>query len=245
LPWLLASLKPFLKVDLVPRLDAFVINLQRCNLLILGNNVQHALGFLTIQRFSASFLSFTVFTVILSSAQMFELEQFRFLVGAPGPEMLVPLSHITVRQPRCLLQHSIHQFVKLVDVFGERFAILHDGQLERHLTQIRLQVHPAVFAGQHISQIQNEIPVVVLILLGWIHRIVEAHGVQIVPHWRTPHCSEHAVACIVIFPCEYSGRFSILSRPLCHIHTDRKYLLQTLKWVDKIKNIGNVYGANI
>lgn len=91
LPWLLASLKPFLKVDLVPRLDAFVINLQRCNILILGNNVQHALGFLTIQRFSAAFL------FLLSTIQAFEFEQFRVLIGASGAEMLVPLPHITIR----------------------------------------------------------------------------------------------------------------------------------------------------
>jgi hypothetical protein len=125
--------------------------------------------------------------------------------------------------------------VELVDVARERFAILHVGHLEWHLTQIRLQVHPAVFAGQNISQIQNEIPVVVLILLSWIHRIVEAHGVQIVPHWRTPYCREHTIAGIIIFPCEYSGRFSILSCPLCHIHIGRKYLGQTL---DQIKILG-------
>ena len=94
--------------------------------------------------------------------------------------------------------------MELVDVFGERFTILHVGHLEWHLTQIRLQVHPAVFAGQNISQIQNEIPVVVLILLSWIHRIVEAHCVQIMPHRRTPDSGKHAITGIVIFPCEYS-----------------------------------------
>jgi len=55
------------------------------------------------------------------------------------------------------------------------------------ILEIGFQIVAAVFAGENVLQPGYERAVVVLVCRGGMHRIVEAHGVQKVPHGRTPH----------------------------------------------------------
>ena len=108
--------------------------------------------------------------------------------------MLVPLAHVAVRQSGRFAEQLVHNFVQLVHVFGKGFAAGQMARAQRVVFEIGLQIGAAVLAGQDVLQPEYECPVAVFVRVARVHRIIEAHRVQKVPHGRTPHGGQKPVA---------------------------------------------------
>jgi len=140
------------------------------------------------------FLGFIVFiAVVIDVAVHFQHAGDR-VIGAAGPKMLVPLAHVAVRQSGRFAEQLVHNFVQLVHVFGKGFAAGQMARAQRVVFEVGLQIGAAVLAGQDVLQPEYECPVAVFVRIARVHRIIEAHRVQKVPHGRTPHGGQKPVA---------------------------------------------------
>ena len=180
-------------------LDALPVNGQRFGRRILRHDFHHAFGILSVERLGAAlvtppFLGFIVFIVVVEVVAVHFQHAGGRVVGAAGPEVFVPLAHVAVRQSRRFAEQLVHNFVQFVHVFGKGFAAGQMARAQRVVFEIGLQIGAAVLAGQDVLQPEYECPVAALVRVAGVHRIIEAHRVQKVPHGRTPHGGQKPVA---------------------------------------------------
>ena len=83
--------------------------------------------------------------------------------GTPRAKVFVPFSHAVVGQTRFLLQHRIHCFMEIINVFGKRVARTHMRHRQRQFLKIAFQVFTTVLARQNVLQRQNVIAVLVFL----------------------------------------------------------------------------------
>ena len=86
--------------------------------MVLRQDQDHPLGLFTVERFRAP---------------LFQRFYFRVVHGAARAEVLVPLAHVAVREPRLFVQHLVDHLVQAVDVLGKRLAGLHVRHSEGHI----------------------------------------------------------------------------------------------------------------
>ena len=108
--------------------------------------------------------------------------------------MFVSFSHIAEFQIGFLIEHLVHHFMQVINVTREGVAAFHVAHPQRHHFEIVFQIDSTEFARQYMLQLQNKIAIVFFVLCGRIHGVIEAHGVQIVPHTWPPDGGKHAVA---------------------------------------------------
>jgi hypothetical protein len=122
----------------------------------------------------------------------FEHAGFR-IIRAPGPEVFVPFAHVAIRKAGRFAQQLVHDFVQFIHVFGECFPIGQMARAQGVVFEVGFQVDATVFAGENVLQPFYKCSIVAFVCGAGTHGVIETHGVQKVPHGRTPHGGQEAI----------------------------------------------------
>ena len=109
------------------------------------------------------------------------------VIGASCAKVLVSFAHIAIRETGFFTKQLIDNFMQVIHVARKRVATDQMAWSQRMILVVCLQIGSAIFARQHVLQAQHERAIVAFVCCSGMNGIVETHGVQIMPHGRSPY----------------------------------------------------------